>query len=431
MTFSWRDHESSVQFVDPAQHRLAVPHDELVVHEVGNAGDRACLEGQRLDRLGRGLRRRGHRDRPGVGDVVDEADGDSALHRREQGCEHERPRVRLEAHVVERDVERRPRRCEERRDAARDVRGALAAVRQRAQLDRSPRRAGRHLAAAAARSAALCARFAAWYSARSSGDLIFPRHGCSGTSSCAALDSEVERQHGAEAGDLHLPEAGERTDSLPEVGRVGRLRPDPLGIAVVVVRDDLTQLLHSLRHRAREPVDRRRLAERRLERLGIHRRDRARVERADPLLQLERPGERLLDGDLLVDRKPDQERERLGRDQSVGLVRIGEVERLGHASDGRRGRIPWANGRARRPLAAHEDLVRAGVRGADAGAGARVACHCAGRARPHPGADRLGEDARGLPPRHRPIDGDARRGAPPALRLAAEGAQLRHRAESP
>ncbi len=40
MTFSWRDHESSVQFVEPAQHRFAVAHDELVVHEVGDARDR-------------------------------------------------------------------------------------------------------------------------------------------------------------------------------------------------------------------------------------------------------------------------------------------------------------------------------------------------------------------------------------------------------
>ena len=186
MTFSWRDHESSVQFVDPAQHRLAVAHDELVVHEVGNAGDRACLEGERLDRLGRGLRRRGHRDRPWVGDVVDEADGDAALHGRKQGCEHERPRVRLEAHVVERDVERRPRACEERRDAACDVSRALSAVRECLERDRGLRGAGCHPVAAAARSAALCARFAAWYSARSSGELIFPRHGCSGTSACAA-----------------------------------------------------------------------------------------------------------------------------------------------------------------------------------------------------------------------------------------------------
>ena len=58
-------------------------------------------------------------------------------------------------------------------------------------------------------------------------------------------------------------------------------------------------------------MDRRALAEGRLELLGIHRRDRCGVERADPLLELQRPGERRLDRHLLVDREPDEERERL------------------------------------------------------------------------------------------------------------------------
>ena len=51
------------------------------------------------------------------------------------------------------------------------------------------------------------------------------------------------------------------------------------------------------------------------------------------------------------------------------------------------------------------------------------------RARPHPGADRLGEDARGVPLGDRPLDGDAGTRPPPALRLAAQGTQLRRRAE--
>ena len=93
MTFSWRDHESSVQFVDPAHTASPSRTTNLWCMRSGTPATAACLEGQRLDRLGRGLRRRGHRDRPRVGDVVDEADSDSALHRREQGCEHECPRV--------------------------------------------------------------------------------------------------------------------------------------------------------------------------------------------------------------------------------------------------------------------------------------------------------------------------------------------------
>ena len=47
-------------------------------------------------------------------------------------------------------------------------------------------------------------------------------------------------------------------------------------------------------------------------------------------------------------------------------------------------------------------LVRAGVRRADAGAGARLAGDRARRAHADPGADRLGQDARRLPLRDRP-----------------------------
>ena len=74
-------------------------------------------------------------------------------------------------------------------------------------------------------------------------------------------------------------------------------------------------------------------------------------------------------------------------------------------------------------------LVRAELRRADAGAGAGLAGDRGGRPCPDPGADRLGEDARGVPLRHRPADGDAWPRPARPLRLAAEGAQLRRRAE--
>ena len=64
---------------------------------------------------------------------------------------------------------------------------------------------------------------------------------------------------------------------------------------------------------------------------GVGLRDPAGVERPDPLLQLQRPGERGRDGHLLVEREPDQERHRLLREQRVGLVVAGEVEPVGHA----------------------------------------------------------------------------------------------------
>ena len=158
--------------------RLAVADDELVVHKVGNPRDAARRDRERLDRLRHGLRRGRDDDRRGVGDVVEKPDGDAALRCGEERREDERARVRLEADVVERNVERRARLREEAGDLARDVRGALASVGQRRDPDRRVRgRAGRHPVAAAERSAALCARLAAWYSASASGESTPPRHG--------------------------------------------------------------------------------------------------------------------------------------------------------------------------------------------------------------------------------------------------------------
>ena len=69
------------------------------------------------------------------------------------------------------------------------------------------------------------------------------------------------------------------------------------------------------------------------------------------------------------------------------------------------------------------------VRGADTRTGAGLACDRLGRAHADPGADRLGEDAGRVPVRDRPADRGSGRGTAPALRLAAEGAELRRRAE--
>src|SRR6185503_641609 len=54
--------------------------------------------------------------------------------------------------------------------------------------------------------------------------------------------------------------------------------------------------------------------------------DRSRIERAQPLLQLQGAEERRRHRHLLVEHEPDQERQRLGGDQPVGLVVPGEVE---------------------------------------------------------------------------------------------------------
>ena len=82
-------------------------------------------------------------------------------------------------------------------------------------------------------------------------------------------------------------------------------------------------------HRAGEAVDRGLLAEERLE-VGL--RDLARFERAEPLLQPQRAEERLLDGDLLVEREADEQRERILREQPVGRLVLREPERVGHGA---------------------------------------------------------------------------------------------------
>ena len=51
------------------------------------------------------------------------------------------------------------------------------------------------------------------------------------------------------------------------------------------------------------------------------------IEVPDPLLQLGRAAERLLDGDLLVEREPDEQGERFGDEEPVGIRVAGERER--------------------------------------------------------------------------------------------------------
>ena len=117
-------------------HVAAVAHAELVVHQVGNPRDPARLDGQRLDRLGPRLRRRRHGDRPGMVDVVEEPHADAALLRGEQRREDERPGLRLEADVVQSQLEALARGVDERGDLGRDAPRGLAAVGERRELDR-------------------------------------------------------------------------------------------------------------------------------------------------------------------------------------------------------------------------------------------------------------------------------------------------------
>ena len=103
-----------------------------------------------------------------------------------------------------------------------------------------------------------------------------------------------------------------------EVRAVAGLAPDPRRVAVVLL--DEVRAAHSrrpLRHVAGEPVEGGPLAEGRVERLGVHRRDPLRVEAADPLAQLERSGERLLERDLLVEDEADEKGERVLDEEPV------------------------------------------------------------------------------------------------------------------
>ena len=132
--------------------------------------------------------------------------------------------------------------------------------------------------------------------------------------------------------------------------------------------------------------------------LRIHRGDAGGVERADPLLQPERPLERLLNGHLLVDRAR-SERERIGRDELVRLVRVGEVERLGHASSvdlgGTLGK--WTRSTSSRRTWFERALPIPPAQALGSRRSRRAA-------RAHPGADRLREGARGVPDRDRPAE---------------------------
>ncbi len=100
-------------------------------------------------------------------------------------------------------------------------------------------------------------------------------------------------------------------------------------VAAVVLDDGRGELVDACRHRAGEAVDRGLLAEERLE-VGL--RDLLRIERPEPLLQPQRAEERLLHGDLLVEREADEERERIVREQPACLFVVGEPERRGHAA---------------------------------------------------------------------------------------------------
>ena len=135
---------------------LGVPDAELVVHQIRDPGNAAGLDGQCLDRLRSRLGRRRHGDRARVVDVVREPDADAPLVCREQRGENERPRLGLEADVVERQVEALASVVQERRDLGGDARGGLPAVGERGQLDGRAHRPPRYAPPAPKRKRSAC-----------------------------------------------------------------------------------------------------------------------------------------------------------------------------------------------------------------------------------------------------------------------------------
>src|SRR5206468_9756628 len=81
---------------------------------------------------------------------------------------------------------------------------------------------------------------------------------------------------------------------------------------------------------ARKAVDRRLLAEHLLEPARIHRGNLDRVEPAEPVTQLLGPGEGLLRRHLLIEREPDQQRQRILCQQRVCIVVVRKVQPVGH-----------------------------------------------------------------------------------------------------
>src|SRR5690348_16476879 len=105
------------------------------------------------------------------------------------------------------------------------------------------------------------------------------------------------REHGCDASDLHVAEAGEGADTPLEVSTVCGVRPDARRVAVVLGGDECGEILDALRHCTGEAMHRGLLSEDRLE---VGAREPCGLERAQSLLDAQRSEERLLHGDLLV-----------------------------------------------------------------------------------------------------------------------------------
>ena len=137
---------------------------------------------------------------------------------------------------------------------------------------------------------------------------------------------ELLAEQGNEDPGLLLTEAGELLHVAQELRTVGGLPPDGGRIAVIALDEQLAQRLDARRHRGRVAVQRGALGEGRRQLIGIHGGDHRRGEGApQPLREDQGALEGPLEGDLLVEHHPDQEREWIVGEEAVGVGVAREV----------------------------------------------------------------------------------------------------------
>src|SRR5580658_2023422 len=139
--------------------------------------------------------------------------------------------------------------------------------------------------------------------------------------SCA----EVLDHHADHDPRLGGAESRQRCEPLLQVVRVLGLRPDPGGVAAVLVGDDLAEPVDALRHAHREAVERRRRLKGLLDLGRVHSRDLDWVDRPEPLAHVQRTLEGPFDGYLLIEAEADQQRGGILADE---LVRRGVASPL-------------------------------------------------------------------------------------------------------
>src|SRR5665213_1822847 len=121
------------------------------------------------------------------------------------------------------------------------------------------------------------------------------------------LDAVVLGEDAEYDASLHLAEPRQSTQPAEQLRCIGDAAPDGGGVVAVLAGDDGAERVHACRHARRETVDRGPLPERCFELAGIDRGQLTRIEGAEPIADVKRAEECLLNGDLLVETEADQQ----------------------------------------------------------------------------------------------------------------------------